>query len=1377
MVELQILDLSSDDIDRADSDDKEKEFVITLYGKTIKDETVVCNISGFKPYFYLKIPKSWSSNIRPKICNLLGRNQTTFSDNDFHIEQFIKNAYNHDPKKDFLESQTTCEQSIDFYGFQCNEDKSLKTYLFAKLYFNSYTAMLKYTEAIREVYSRLQRRSIAGKLNNVSQIHKEWYELDRNDQCDSNLYESNIHPIIRFIHLQKINPCGWIKITNDKVYQASLFPQCNIVITANYKDVSPIDKQDIHPFKIASFDIECDSSHGDFPIAIKDCKKLAIELYEQMFEWNMGDECYSDSSDSDNESIDSEPYYGTNDPDNSDQDSYNLKPKTIYSKYNEDFKNVRRLLHYAFDKYAPNEEKNQNMISRLYTSFIPSDKIINNCIYRMFNSITFMGYIMSNDPKNRDKTINCLTNLLNTHLLASDPKNKHKNKVLGDEIIQIGTVFQKYGSNKPSRRNILVIGPKRGLSDEEICADITDVQDPHIDIIRCQNELELLLKWQELMKAEDPDFVTGYNIFGFDFSYMSDRINQKCNCQKWNGYHTKHCDIKKFYNIGKIEYSDDRHKQYRCKKCSDKKQNLSSSGLGDNNLRYITMDGRILYDLQKEIQKSHSLDSYKLDNVASHFIRGKIRQIECWDRINKSTLITTDIGRLKVGDYISLRNHSNIGEKLFNNGEKFYIYSIQEYDEDDDEDDDYIITVVGLIWAWDQTKQQRGIFKTEWCLNKDDVSPKEIFEKHQTGTGADRALIAKYCIQDCELCINLSLSLEIITNGVSMANVCYVPLSYIYLRGQGAKVFSIVVKECEKQGAKIPTMKRLSKPYDYIKLFGELDRDRSKMKEYLIDERYQDWYKASDEKDWKEEKAKDIQRAIEYPIELEEFKSLSKEYYDDKIKDKPKYPSKPRNLPYKDYSIEDFIDEIVNPPPRDGYEGAIVLEPKPGIYLDDPVSVLDYASLYPSSIIEKNLSHETLIEDPKYLDMVEHETITYDNYMFIEKGKTVKKVINEEEPVTTCHFKKKEEGKALGIIPTVLQHLLTQRGAAKKQLKNEKDEFKKKVWDGLQLAYKVTANSVYGQMGARTSPIYKNKIAACTTSVGRSRIDDASLGVVKWAEEEGLEKPEVIYGDTDSVFVKFSRRNRGGTLLEGEEALKWCIESGDKAGQWITDRMMHQPQVLEYEKTFYPFILISKKRYIGDKYEFSISDCKRTSMGIVLKRRDNAPIVKHVFGNMIEKIMVERDIEGAKLWIKDTLYKIKNGEMNENEFYITKSLRGYYKNPQQIAHKVLADRIGLRDPGNKPKANDRIAYAYIKTPPKYTGEYYKVGVRKGEQKQEKVLQGERIEIRQYIEENKCEYDYEFYITNQIKNPVKQVLELQYDPSQKEELKKLDEIFS
>ena len=61
--------------------------------------------------------------------------------------------------------------------------------------------------------------------------------------------------------------------------------------------------------------------------------------------------------------------------------------------------------------------------------------------------------------------------------------------------------------------------------------------------------------------------------------------------------------------------------------------------------------------------------------------------------------------------------------------------------------------------------------------------------------------------------------------------------------------------------------------------------------------------------------------------------------------------------------------------------------------------------------------------------------------------------------------------------------------------------------DGLQLAYKVSANSVYGQMGAKTSSICFKKIAACTTAIGRQRIDDASVGVKKWAEAEGFEIP------------------------------------------------------------------------------------------------------------------------------------------------------------------------------------------------------------------------------------------------------------------------------
>ena len=94
-----------------------------------------------------------------------------------------------------------------------------------------------------------------------------------------------------------------------------------------------------------------------------------------------------------------------------------------------------------------------------------------------------------------------------------------------------------------------------------------------------------------------------------------------------------------------------------------------------------------------------------------------------------------------------------------------------------------------------------------------------------------------------------------------------------------------------------------------------------------------------------------------------------------------------------------------------------------------------------------------------------------------------------------------------------------------------------------------------------------------------------------------------------------------------------------------------------------------------------------------------------------------------------------------DKLIITKSLRSGYKNPKSIAHKVLADRIASRDPGNKPSSGDRIAFVYVNNNDK------------------KALQGERIETPQYIIDNKIKIDYTFYITNQIMKPVQQLFAL------------------
>ena len=91
----------------------------------------------------------------------------------------------------------------------------------------------------------------------------------------------------------------------------------------------------------------------------------------------------------------------------------------------------------------------------------------------------------------------------------------------------------------------------------------------------------------------------------------------------------------------------------------------------------------------------------------------------------------------------------------------------------------------------------------------------------------------------------------------------------------------------------------------------------------------------------------------------------------------------------KDYELEEWYNLInVENYKTEGFEGAVVLDPKPGIYLDDPVSVLDYASLYPSSIIEKNLSHETYVEDKDLIEEIGYDNlhkIEYENFLYQSK--------------------------------------------------------------------------------------------------------------------------------------------------------------------------------------------------------------------------------------------------------------------------------------------------------------------------------------------------------------------------------------------------------
>jgi DNA polymerase elongation subunit (family B) len=121
--------------------------------------------------------------------------------------------------------------------------------------------------------------------------------------------------------------------------------------------------------------------------------------------------------------------------------------------------------------------------------------------------------------------------------------------------------------------------------------------------------------------------------------------------------------------------------------------------------------------------------------------------------------------------------------------------------------------------------------------------------------------------------------------------------------------------------------------------------------------------------------------------------------------------------------------------------------------------------------------------------------------------------------------------------------------------------------------------------------------------------------------------------------------------------------------------------------------------------------------------------------------MKEKNVEHAIDFLKGCLQNMVDEKYGMDKLVITKSLRSGYKNPAQIAHKVLADRIGRRDSGNKPSIGDRIPFVYIENPDR------------------KALQGERIETPDYITANKIKINYSFYITNQIMKPIQQVFAL------------------
>ena len=390
---------------------------------------------------------------------------------------------------------------------------------------------------------------------------------------------------------------------------------------------------------------------------------------------------------------------------------------------------------------------------------------------------------------------------------------------------------------------------------------------------------------------------------------------------------------------------------------------------------------------------------------------------------------------------------------------------------------------------------------------------------------------------------------------------------------------------------------------------------------------------------------------------------------------------------------------------EDGYQGATVLDAQTGAYYG-PITALDFASLYPSIMCAHNLCYSTLVMDPKYDNL---PGVVYEQFGPHRFAQT-----SGEKPVVS-------------LLPTILSDLKAFRKKAKKLMAAAEGTPLEAVYNGQQLAYKISMNSIYGFTGASKGMLPCVAIASTVTMRGRQMIEETKNYV-----EEHFPGAKVRYGDTDSVMVEFDVQGR-----TGQAAIDYSWQLGEQAAEQCT-RLFKAPNDLELEKVYCPYFLYSKKRYAAKMYEkkgdavvFKKIDVK----GLQVVRRDSCPFVRETLKTLLSMILESSDprpvIEAARAAARELM----TGQVPMEKLLMSKQLAAAYKVP--TPHVAVRDKMKARAPGSEPQQGDRVAFVIVKG----DGKMF-----------------EKAEDPAWVREKNTPIDYHYYFTNQFKKPVQDLLE-------------------
>ena len=390
-----------------------------------------------------------------------------------------------------------------------------------------------------------------------------------------------------------------------------------------------------------------------------------------------------------------------------------------------------------------------------------------------------------------------------------------------------------------------------------------------------------------------------------------------------------------------------------------------------------------------------------------------------------------------------------------------------------------------------------------------------------------------------------------------------------------------------------------------------------------------------------------------------------------------------------------------------GYEGATVLEAQKGAYYT-PITALDFEALYPSIMVAHNLCYSTLIMNPKYEDKERYpdlEIETFGQFKFVQNVPS--------------------------LLPSILTELKQFRKQAKKDMAKSSGSLKQ-MYNGKQLAYKISMNSVYGFTGASKGMLPCVPIASSVTRKGRIMIDDTKKYV-----EDNFPGAKVRYGDTDSVMVEFDVGDR-----KGDEAIKYSWELGVKAASECT-HLFKKPNNLELEKVYCPYFLYSKKRYAAKLWtqdedgnmNMDYIDVK----GLQLVRRDNTPHMREVCKELLDVVLESSDTGPPKALALQRAIELLEGDVSNERLVLSQQLGDSYKS-ENLSHVQVRNKMRERQPGSEPQSGDRVPYILIKTHDPRAKAY------------------EKAEDPKYAIDNNLPIDYPYYFLNKFLNPVCDLIE-------------------